>query len=68
MYFEIYQQSGTGGAGILAAMIGGQWRWRLRAANHEIIASGEAYVNKADCLRAIDLVRGTDKSTPIRPA
>ncbi len=32
------------------------WRWRFRGANHEIIASGEAYYNKTDCLRAIQLV------------
>jgi uncharacterized protein YegP (UPF0339 family) len=37
----------------------GQWRWRLKAANHKIIASGEAYHNKADCLHAIGLIRGT---------
>lgn len=33
-----------------------QWRWRLRAENGEIIASGEAYKNKSDCTKAIDLV------------
>ena len=37
-----------------------QWRWRLVAANNRIIAnSGEGYFNKADCLHAIDLVKGT---------
>ncbi len=35
----------------------GEWRWRLRAANNEIIASGEGYRNKSDCLHAIDLVK-----------
>lgn len=35
----------------------GQWRWRLRGGNNEIIASGETYKNKADCLHAIDLVK-----------
>ena len=36
----------------------GEWRWRLRAANHEIIAtSGEGYKNKADCLHGIELVK-----------
>lgn len=66
MYFEIYQQ-GAGNA--LAAAFGtgsGDWRWRLRAANHEPIASGEGYRNKADCLRAIDLLRSTSSTTPIR--
>jgi uncharacterized protein YegP (UPF0339 family) len=44
----------------------GQWRWRLRAANHRIIAeSGEAYHNRADCLAAIALVKGS-ASTPVQ--
>lgn len=38
----------------------GQWRWRLRAANHRLIAeSGEAYHNRADCEAAIALVKGS---------
>jgi len=36
------------------------WRWRLQAANHEILASGEAYWNEADCLHAIALVKGSN--------
>ena len=52
MYFEKYQQSP-------------QWRWRLKAANHEIIASGESYWNEADCDKAIDLVKGTTATTPV---
>lgn len=43
----------------------GQWRWRLRAANSEIIAHGESYLNKGDCLHAIELVMSTDEDTPI---
>lgn len=35
-----------------------QWYWRLRAGNKQIIAvSGEGYVNKADCIHAINLVK-----------
>ena len=42
-----------------------QWRWRLLAANNRNIAnSGEAYHNKADCLAAISLVKGSS-STPV---
>ena len=37
----------------------GQWRWRLRAANNEIIAHGESYRNKADCIKAIALVKSS---------
>lgn len=44
----------------------GQWRWRLRAANHRIVAeSGEAYRNRDDCIAAIALVKGSTTS-PIR--
>ncbi|CAG8865312.1 hypothetical protein PS726_04924 [Pseudomonas fluorescens] len=61
MYFEIYRQiRGT----VLTGK--GQWRWRLRAGNHETIASGEAYVNKADCVHAISLIKGTCEQTPIK--
>lgn len=53
MYFEKYLQAG-------------QWRWRLKAANHEIIASGESYWNETDCDNAINLVKGTTSATPVR--
>ena len=43
-----------------------QWHWRLKAANHEIVASGEGYYNEADCDNAIDLVRSTTAATPVR--
>ena len=51
MYFEVYRS-------------GDQYRWRLKAANHEIVAQGEAYVKKQDCLHAIELIKGTDENTP----
>ncbi len=36
----------------------GQWRWRLRAGNHKIIATAsEGYVKEADCDHAIKLVK-----------
>lgn len=52
MYFQKYRS-------------GLEWRWRLKAANHQIIASGEAYWNEADCDHAINLIRGTNALTPI---
>jgi uncharacterized protein YegP (UPF0339 family) len=37
-----------------------QWRWRLQAVNNRIIAiSSESYVNKQDCLNAINLVKSS---------
>ena len=54
VYFEIY------------ADVNGQWRWRLKAANHKNIAnSGEGYYNKDNCLLAIGLVMDTDRDTQI---
>ncbi|SES75751.1 DUF1508 domain-containing protein [Variovorax sp. OV084] len=52
MYFEIYPS-------------GFFWRWRLKGANHEIIASGEAYTNKDGCLHAIELMKQTTVYTPV---
>lgn len=52
MYFELYQSSG-------------QWRWRLKGGNHEIVAHGESYVSKQGALNAIQFVRGTNGTTPI---
>jgi uncharacterized protein YegP (UPF0339 family) len=41
-------------------MSGSQYRWRLLAKNNENIAnSGESYINKSDCLAAIELVKGS---------
>ncbi|OHV62615.1 hypothetical protein LCM4577_14010 [Mesorhizobium sp. LCM 4577] len=50
-YYEIYKS-------------GYEWRWRFKSNNHEIIASGESYWNKADCLNAIALVKGS-KDAPV---
>jgi uncharacterized protein YegP (UPF0339 family) len=46
MYFHVFED------------IAGQWRWWLRAANHETIAvSSESYVAKRDCLYSIGLAK-----------
>ena len=41
------------------------WRWRLRANNGEIIASGEGYTTRQNCLHAIELVINTNHQTPV---
>lgn len=63
MHFEIYRQ--TSGS-LAVAVLGGEWRWRLRAKNGEIVASGEGYHNRADCLHAIGLVKQTNPFTPVK--
>lgn len=52
MYFEYWQDAAR------------QWRWRLKGANHEILASGESYWNEADCKHAIGLVKSS-KDAPV---
>ena len=42
-----------------------QWRWRYRAANGRVIASGEAYRHRSDCVHAIGLLQ-TSQHSPIR--
>lgn len=54
MYFELYRS---------VTLRGRCWRWRLRAANHEIIAAGEDYHNRADAEHAISLVQLADIAT-----
>ena len=57
--FKMYRQS----IGLLG---GGQWRWRLLAANNKIIAdSGKSYHNESDCRHGISLVMSTSILTPI---
>lgn len=37
-----------------------KWRWRLKAANGNILAdSGEGYTNKSDCLAGIASVKAS---------
>jgi uncharacterized protein len=53
MYYKLYRDAA------------GYHRWTLYSANHRKIAdSGEGYVNRNDCLHAIDLVKGSS-SAPV---
>lgn len=54
MYFALYKDAAS------------QWRWTLFASNNRKIAdSGEGYLNKADAQHGIDLVKSTDRNTPV---
>ena len=45
----------------------GEWRWRLRANNNEIIATaGEGYVNRSDCIHGIELVQGLSQEADLK--
>jgi uncharacterized protein YegP (UPF0339 family) len=51
MKFEMYRDAS------------GLYRWRLKAANGEIIAHGESYRNRQDCINAVNLVMDTNRQT-----
>lgn len=56
MQFQIYPTV----EGLLAQT---QWRWRLLAANNRVIAAGESYHNRQDCVDAVNLVMNTTTKT-----
>ena len=43
----------------------GEFRFRLKAANGEIIATGESYKAKASCLNGIDSIRRNAPESPV---
>jgi len=60
MHFELFRaKSGWIGRA--------QWSWRLRAENGRIIAhSANSFHDRADCLRAIELIRQEATAAPIK--
>ena len=53
MSFEVYKDKA------------GAWRWRLKAANGQIIATGEGYKDKPGCEDAIASVKKTSQTAKI---
>jgi uncharacterized protein YegP (UPF0339 family) len=43
--FEVYEDKSGG------------WRWRLKAANGEIVASGESYTSRSGATAGVDAVK-----------
>lgn len=45
-----------------------QWRWRLLTGDNRTIAnSAEGYWNEAECVAAIDLVKGSSTAAVYKP-
>ncbi|CAA2145233.1 MULTISPECIES: DUF1508 domain-containing protein [Methylobacterium] len=54
MRFELYRDSG------------GEWRWRLRVTNGNVIAdSAEGYARREDCEHGITLVKGSAEASVV---
>lgn len=45
----------------------GQWRWRIWAANNEIVATGEAYSSKSDAMRGLQDAKEAMADTEVGP-
>lgn len=57
MKFQVYSRRG---------IFGRQWYWRLRAGNNRVIAvGGEGFHNKADAIRATELLLEVPKMVEI---
>ncbi|MDP3761520.1 MAG: YegP family protein [Ramlibacter sp.] len=69
MYYEYYQVQpligGVADRGLLS-VAPQDWRWRLKADNHKVIASGQGYSDKQDCLHAIELMKATTLATLVK--
>lgn len=52
--FEVYED------------VSGQWRWRLKAANHEVVAQGEAYTTRQSAEHALAAIRDAVRAE-VRP-
>lgn len=53
-YFVVYKDSR------------GEFRWRLKANNHEIVATGEGYIQKQSAINAVNWVKTNAVYAPIQ--
>lgn len=44
--FEVYEDTA------------GEWRWRLKAGNHEVVASSEGYISKEGAIQSAEQMQG----------
>ncbi|EXI61915.1 hypothetical protein MHD_00505 [Mannheimia granulomatis] len=54
MYFEIYKDAKE------------EFRWRLKAGNHEVIATSQAYTTKQGCQKGIEAVKKVTSETEVK--
>ena len=67
MHFEIYERERSRVAALKGRLMGGgDWRWRLKDAKDETIASADGYPTRSECERAVMLFKQEIAAAPIR--
>ena len=57
-YVEFYKETPTVDPGDEHLIdVEPEWRWRVKAGNHEIVASGEGYTRESDAIRGWEAAR-----------
>ena len=46
-------------------MAGGDWRWRLKRADDQVVASGEGYPTRSECERAVAKLKQDVEAAPV---
>ena len=68
MQFEIYERERSVVASLRGSrlMAGGDWRWRLKRDDDQIVASGDGYPTRSECERAVMMMKQEVAAAPIR--
>ena len=67
MYFEIYERERSVVASLRGSRLmgGGDWRWRLKGPNDEVLASADGYPTRSECERAVMQIKQQIAAAPI---
>ncbi|MGZ8281656.1 MAG: YegP family protein [Allosphingosinicella sp.] len=67
MHFEIYERERSVVASLRGSrlMAGGDWRWRLKRDDDQVIASGDGYPTRSECERAVMMMKQEVAAAPI---
>ncbi len=66
MEFEIYERERSLVAALRGQLMGGgDWRWRLKNAKGEIIASGQGFPTRSECERAVAKLKQDVEAAPV---
>ena len=67
MYFEIYERERSVVASLRGSRLmgGGDWRWRLKRENGEVVASGDGYPTRSQCERAVMQLKQEIAAAPL---